>query len=148
MTKISANTVASCMLDDSTDNLDFCEGCNDYVCKDCWNKIRAHRQGGTGPGGIPHQRVDPTIKEKMIESMAEPADQQDETRQHRDDEDTTWFALDKDEGGEPILSEYRRYASVMMDCAQSMEGPQCPRLVSFIGETGESASNTLTRYRD
>ena len=126
------------MLDDSTEALAFCEGCNDYVCESCWVKIRAHRDQTPGPGGIPHQKVDPTIKEKMIESMAEPVDKSDETRQHNEDEDTTWFALDKDDSGEPILSEYRRYASIMMDCVQAAEGPRHPRLVSFIGETGES----------
>jgi hypothetical protein len=124
------------MFCDRTDDVAFCEGCNDFVCNKCWTRIRAHRENLSGPGGIPHQRVDPKIKEKMVESMAEPADQGDERRQHQEDEDTTWFALDKDDGGEPILAEYRRYASIMMDCVEGAIGPRYPRLVSFIGETG------------
>ena len=129
------------MFDHSSDNLAFCEGCNDHVCEDCWTNIRSHRDNRLGPGGIPHQRVDTKIKEKMTQSIAEPVDQLDETRQHQDDEDTTWFAVDKDDAGEPILSEYRRYASIMMDCVQGIVEPRYPRLVSFIGETGQPTSN-------
>ena len=126
------------MFDDRTEDVQFCEGCHDFVCGQCWSRIRAHRENLPGPGGIPHERVDPKIKEKMVESMAEPVDQTDERRQHLDDEDTTWFALDKDEVGEPVLAEYRRYASIMMDCVEGADGPRYPRLVSFIGETGIS----------
>lgn len=135
---LSVSTSAICMFDDSTENVAFCEGCNDFVCAACWTKIRAHRENLPGPGGIPHQRVDPRIKEKMTESMAEPVDQDDERRQHEGDEDTKWFALDKDDGGEPILAEYRRYASIMMDSSEGTAGSRYPRLVSFIGETGLS----------
>lgn len=127
------------MIDDATDDLSFCEGCNDYVCGNCWSKTRAHRDHLLGPGGILHQRVDPIIKQRMTESMAEPVDELDETRQHQEDEDTTWFALDKDERGEPRLSDFKRYATIMMDCGQTAKGPRYPRLVSFIGETGERA---------
>lgn len=131
------------MLDDSVDDVLFCEGCNEFVCEKCWNKFRPHRENKPGQNGIPHQRVALDIKEKMQVSMAEPMDEGDQTKQHQDDEDTTWFGLDKDENEEPILSEYRRYAAIMMDCMQSANETRHPRLVSFIGETGKL--NFVTR---
>lgn len=127
----------TCMIDESNDDVWFCEGCNDYVCENCWNKIRAHRQNALGAGDTPHERVTREIKENLEVSLAAPTNEGDSIKQHQEDVDTTWFGLDRDEGGDPILSEYRRYAAVMMDCMQDASDRRYPRLVSFIGETGE-----------
>jgi hypothetical protein len=91
-----------------------------------------------GPGGVPHEKVDPTIVEALTQCMAEPEDENDQIEKHQDDEDTMWFGLDRDDGGEPILAEYRRYAAIMMQYPNTAAEPRYPGLISFIGQTGTS----------
>jgi len=126
----------TCQICEKTNGVFFCTGCNDYTCENCWNNLRPHRNNQLGPDGIPHEKVDPEIREKVIQCTAEPIDEVDQTRQHQEDEDTTWFGLDRDAGGDPILREYRRYAAIMMESSQNIEGHRFPCLVSFIGQTG------------
>jgi hypothetical protein len=130
----------TCQLCEEYDGVFFCSGCNEHTCDKCWNKVRAHRNNQLGPDGIPHERVSPDIHEQVIQCTAEPVDELDQERQHQGDEDTKWFGLDRDAGGDPILAEYRRYAAIMMESSQCAEGPRFPNLVSFIGQTGTLSS--------
>ncbi|KAM3087081.1 hypothetical protein ACMFMG_001191 [Clarireedia jacksonii] len=122
----------------------FCEGCNDYYCNKCWPSRRAHRENKVGPSGIPHGQLDPRIVEKVNNWMAEPQDADDERRKHDLDEDTIWFGLSKNEDGEPVLAEYRRFAAIMMENPEALGQPRYPSLVSFVGQTG-SGKSTLIR---
>ncbi|KAI9158039.1 Calcium-independent phospholipase A2-gamma [Paramyrothecium foliicola] len=129
---------------DKEEDLVFCTGCNEYYCESCWGRRRAHKdKNSLGPGGIPHEKVDPEIVESVNECMAEPEDENDEKQQHEDDQDTTWFGLDRDMGGEPVLSEYRRYAAIMMDGASETTSARYPGLVSFVGQTGAGKSTLI-----
>ena len=68
--------------------------------------------------------------------MAEPEDEFQQDKLHQEDEDTTWFGLERDASGEPILAEYRRYAAIMAQSSEDHDSPRYPALVSFIGQTG------------
>lgn len=70
--------------------------------------------------------------------MAEPTNDSEQEKQHQDDEDTTWFGLDRDASGDPVLAEYRRYVAIMLESAVEPGISRYPALVSFIGQTGMS----------
>lgn len=97
-----------------------------------------HRKRGLGAHGVPHGKSRPEIVETIKASMSEPQNDVEEVEQHIKDADTIWFGLSQDEGGEPALADYRRYASVMMESNPDATGPRYPGLVSFIGPTGTS----------
>ncbi|KXJ85558.1 hypothetical protein Micbo1qcDRAFT_127798 [Microdochium bolleyi] len=129
---------------ETEEGLVFCTGCNEYYCSPCWDKKRAHKdKTRVGPAGIPHEQVQPEVVKRVDGCMAEPADESAERAQHDEDEETTWFGLDRDADGHPILSEYRRYASVMMEAATETPAVRYPSLVSFVGQTGAGKSTLI-----
>ncbi|TGJ87061.1 hypothetical protein E0Z10_g1710 [Xylaria hypoxylon] len=110
----------------------------------CWEKRRAHRDGKQlGPGGIPHEQVSPNVVERVDACVAGPENEVEEREQHENDQDTTWFGLDRDLGGDPVLSEYRRYAAIMMANAAEISTVQYPALVSFVGQTNAGKSTLI-----
>ncbi|KAI0446491.1 hypothetical protein F4803DRAFT_503800 [Xylaria telfairii] len=118
---------SSCEVCEKEEGLDFCTGCNEYYCDSCWEKRRAHRDSRQlGPGGIPHERVSPEIVKRVDACVTGPITEREEREQHEYDQDTTWFGLDRDPGGDPVLSEYRRYASIMMSSATERSTVQYP----------------------
>ena len=126
-----------CEVCETQEDVWLCTGCNDYFCENHWNKRRAHRENELGPGGIPHEKVDQRIAQLVKLCMAEPSNGSEQEKQHQDDIDTTWFGLDRDASGEPILAEYRRYAAIMLEHSQEPGQTRYPALVSFIGQTGQ-----------
>lgn len=130
------------MCDAAPDNLVFCEGCEAYYCDEpCWEKLKSHRKQGRGAGGVPHGKSRPEIVQMIKESMAEPSNDFDEREQHVKDVDSVWFGLSQDEGGEPALADYRRYATVILESNPENSAPRYPGLVSFIGPTGRLHPN-------
>lgn len=66
---------------------------------------------------------------------------------HKNDEDTTWFGIVREDAELPTFLDYGRYATIMTDTsgAASHRGPdwmpgvrdhRFPSLVSFVGQTG------------
>lgn len=110
-------------------------------CGKCWNKIGPHRTGRTGPGGIPHEKTDQTVADKlrMILENAPSDSEQDELFQN--DQNTAWFGVAKDEFEDSIFHDYGRYGDIMANISLTT-GPRqrntsrFPGLVSFVGETG------------
>ncbi|KAI8948038.1 hypothetical protein F4801DRAFT_474669 [Xylaria longipes] len=137
--------VLTCEVCDTEEGLNFCTGCNEYYCNNCWEKRRAHRDGKQlGPGGIPHEQVSPNVVERVDACVAGPENEAEEREQHENDQDTTWFGLDReDDGGDPVLSEYRRYAAIMMANATETSNVQYPALVSFVGQTNAGKSTLI-----
>lgn len=139
----------SCNMCETADNLVFCEGCEAYYCEDCWEKLKSHRKQGQGAGGVPHGKSRPEIVHTIKASMSEPKNDAEEVKQHVKDADSIWFGLSQDEGGEPALADYRRYASVILESNPEAIGPRYPGLVSFIGSTGmclEHGAWEMIRY--
>lgn len=126
-----------CDMCDTKDGLIFCEGCASYYCDDCWQRKRSHRVGGQGASGVPHGKSKPEVVRMIKFSMSEPQDEGDERQQHIKDENSIWFGLSQDDGGDPALADYRRYASIMMENAGETSSPRFPGLVSFIGPTSK-----------
>ncbi|RKL16299.1 hypothetical protein BFJ70_g15151 [Fusarium oxysporum] len=60
---------------------------------------------------------------------------------HRDDEDSLWFSVDGDTGSLE-LREFPRFGAILSEHQRqhSPQAPPYPRLVSFIGKTGEGKS--------
>ncbi|KAF2969406.1 hypothetical protein GQX73_g4164 [Xylaria multiplex] len=137
--------VLTCEVCDTEKDLNFCTGCNEYYCNGCWGMRRAHRDGGQlGPGGIPHEQVSPNVVQRVDACVAGPENEVEERKQHEDDQDTTWFGLDREEdGGDPVLSEYRRYAAIMMANSTETSIVQYPGLVSFVGQTNAGKSTLI-----
>lgn len=141
--------VPSCNICDRTDELVFCEGCEAYYCDACWERLKSHKRQGLGAGGVPHGKSRPEIVHVIKESMAEPKNDGEEVEQHVRDADSIWFGLSQDDGGEPALADYRRYASVILESNPEATGPRYPGLVSFIGPTSMYIVYTcLTRMMD
>ncbi|KAK6220922.1 hypothetical protein LQW54_001842 [Pestalotiopsis sp. IQ-011] len=139
----------SCNLCPKENDLKFCEGCNSYWCDSCWPKPKMHRrQNNPGAHETPHEKSDPLIVKRVNEWMAAPEDEQDERAQHENDEDTIWLGWDKDSIGDPILAEYRRYASIMMETAQNAPMTRYPGLVSFVGPSGAGKSTLIRLLMD
>jgi hypothetical protein len=140
---------ASCDICETYEGLVFCTGCNAHFCDKDWNKRRAHRDKVPGPGGIPHEANDPKIADLVEQCMAEPLNDLEQGKQHQDDDETTWFGLDRDASGDPVLAEYRRYVAIMLESANESGESRYPALVSFIGQTSEFAQtcawNSLTQ---
>jgi len=79
------------------DRLIFCTGCNEYYCEPCWPRRSSHKnKAKLGPGGVPHEKVDPDVVDRVEGCMAEPEDESDERQQHDDDQESTWFGLERD----------------------------------------------------
>ena len=120
-------------------NVIFCTGCHYHLCENCWEGHPPHRPelGLQGAEGVPHEKVDPKIVDALQQCMAEPKDDADQHEQHQNDDDTTWFGLERDlTEGEPVLAEYKRYSSLMMQYSSIESQDRYPALVSFIGQTG------------
>ncbi|KAI1101208.1 hypothetical protein F4804DRAFT_17888 [Jackrogersella minutella] len=126
----------------------FCEGCNDYYCDECWPRRRAHKGNIVGPTGIPHNQLDPKIVKKVNEWMAEPEDEYDEHKQHELDEDSVWFGLSKDKQGDPMLAEYKRFTTLMIETSEGAPSTRYPGLVSFVGQTGAGKSTLIRLLMD
>ncbi|KAI1264025.1 hypothetical protein F5Y18DRAFT_418041 [Xylariaceae sp. FL1019] len=133
----------SCEGCSGTEEVKFCEACNDYYCDTCWHQRRAHRESRVGPNGIPHGQLDPIIVKRVNKWMAAPKDKEAEMIEHQFNTDTVWFGLSKDNYGDPILAEYRRFTAVMMETLEGVSEPRYPGLVSFVGQTGAGKSSLI-----
>jgi len=119
----------------------FCSACNYNQCNDCWKGKAPHKEGKLGvllgPGGIPHDDLDPNVVKELKSCLAAPETEEEEQRLHLEDEDTTWFGVTESNTGQPLLQDLGRYASIISRSMQDTGGPRYPKLVSFIGETGK-----------
>lgn len=115
----------------------FCLNCSSIYCEPCWDKQGPHQPGKTGPDGLPHERTDKEIYERLKRILDPPESVSELSRLHQEDESTTWFGIEKDLNGPPIFQDHGRFAALMADTKQPNAGVRYPQLVSFVGETGE-----------
>ena len=97
------------------------------------------------PGSIPHEKSDYHTAAKIkaiLETQTTPAEQD---VLHKNDEDTTWFGVVREDPELPTFRDYGRYAAIMTDTlhpssryseASSARDHRFPSLVSFVGQTG------------
>ena len=120
----------------------FCVNCDSNFCDECWSNERPHKQGKIGPDGLPHEKADPVIVNRLKETFTPPDNPETQEKMHMDDEDTTWFGIAKDASNIPVFQDYGRYATLMANSATG-ESVRYPQLVSFIGQTGAGKSTVV-----
>lgn len=119
----------------------YCNLCDMTYCGDCWNRIGPHRTGKKGPGGVPHEKTDQAVADKLRLILENAPCDSEQDRLFENDENTAWFGVAKDEFEDSIFHDYGRYAEIMSDIAMAAGERQrntsrFPGLVSFVGETG------------
>lgn len=115
----------------------FCNVCNFTLCDDCWNRQLTHVLGTLGPNDVPHEKTNHEVAQK-IQAVLEPNITNEQRMDlHKEDENTTWFGVAKDEMDELIFQDCGKYASLMAECSSGQKSRQYPGLVSFVGQTGK-----------
>ena len=123
----------------------YCEGCCCSLCDACWDKPAAHNTKKVRSRGNNHKRIDLEIVQKY-ETILEPDLNQDGQRQlHTDDEDTTWFGVDRNDDNEPIFHEFPRYSTLLAEGLLDVRKVRHPKLVSFVGQTGQLISTSCSQ---
>ncbi len=115
----------------------LCLSCGSTYCHACWDRQGPHRPGKVGIDGLPHEKTDKQIYDRLKVIFEPPEGKEELSRLHIEDEDTTWFAVEKDTSGQPIFQDYGRYSVLMTETKQPNAGVRYPQLVSFVGQTGE-----------
>jgi hypothetical protein len=114
-----------------------CVQCDGAFCDECWGKQFPHKPGKIGADGLPHEKTDPEVVERLRDTLdiqeRTPAEQQ---KLHKNDEDTTWFGIARDEADMPVFQDYGRYAAILAEPQDISRRNRYPQLVSFIGQTG------------
>lgn len=138
-----------CEICDETAEPTFhCVHCDSIYCSECWNRQGPHKPGKVGPDGLPHEKADPRIVNRLRDILTPPADLQVQQSLHIDDEDTTWFGIARDSANIPVFQDYGRYATIIANSAGGEYGLRYPQLVSFIGQTGAGKSTIVKMLID
>lgn len=107
-----------------------------------------HRKGLLAPGAVPHERTDHDVAKKVQAVLQLKASDKQQADSHRDDRDTTWFGIIREDTELPLFRDYGRYAAIMADTSRlgrsvdftgiaSGRDTRYPSLVSFVGQTGK-----------
>jgi energy-coupling factor transporter ATP-binding protein EcfA2 len=125
-----------------------CSYCGMNFCDQCWDKQAQHRQGRTGPDGLPHEKANPAIVKRLKDILTPPVGHTEQQSLHVEDEDTTWFGLGRNSQNAPVFQDYGRYSTVMADSDTGDFRDRYPQLVSFIGQTGAGKSTLIKMLID
>lgn len=125
-----------------------CSYCGADFCDQCWSKQLQHRTGRTGPDGLPHEKANPVIVQRLKDILTPPAGKAEQQSLHVEDEDTTWFGLGRNSQNVPVFQDYGRYSTIMADSNTGDFKFRYPQLVSFIGQTGAGKSTLIKMLID
>lgn len=114
----------------------LCLSCGSTYCDVCWGEQGPHKPGKVGIDGLPHEKTDKTVYERLKAILEPPGNAQELMQLHIEDEDTTWFGIEKDPSSQPIFQDHGRYAALMAETRQPGASVRYPQLVSFVGQTG------------
>ena len=96
----------------------YCVHCDCSFCDACWDK-------------------QPALVVERYRDILEPSvNAQVQNALHKDDENTTWFGIGRNEADEPIFEDHGRFATLMAQSLSNSPKTRYPQLVSFIGQTG------------
>ena len=115
----------------------FCYPCDLTYCDACWDLCPPHRARSTSTNALPHEKTDPSLAETIRASMAPVRTEEQQEILHRDDENTIWFGVSRDEYHGAIFQDYNRYAALVAEGMSGRHHSRYPGLVSFVGETGK-----------
>ncbi|KAK3687188.1 hypothetical protein B0T22DRAFT_509731 [Podospora appendiculata] len=66
----------------------------------------------------------------------------------QNDDDTTWFGVERDASHQLIFQDYGRFAALMSESQTQELGARYPQLVSFIGQTETGTSTPIKMFID
>ncbi|KAL8777571.1 MAG: hypothetical protein Q9213_007807 [Squamulea squamosa] len=121
----------------------YCVSCDCSFCDTCWDKQPAHRPKKRGADGYGHERIDKLVVERYRSILEPSSNAEEQEALHRDDEDTTWFGIGRDDADDPVFEDYGRFAALMQDSLPRPGAVRHPQLVSFIGQTGAGKSTVV-----
>ncbi|KAH9908286.1 hypothetical protein F4778DRAFT_716781 [Xylariomycetidae sp. FL2044] len=121
--------------------LAYCSVCRDFYCDECWPRQLLHRPGRAVSGE--HEQVKLDLYQRLWDTFNPDPRRQDEL--HREDEETTWFAVERDsvENQQKIIYDSGRYASLVANGSEGRHLLRFPAIVSFVGQTGAGKSTLL-----
>ena len=115
----------------------FCNYCDSNFCDPCWQRQLQHSKKKRGPDGLPHEKTDRAVVERLRRILEPSSNPEEQRLLHQDDEDTTWFGIGRNAANKPNFQDYGRYATIMAESLTPRQSVRYPHLVSFIGQTGK-----------
>lgn len=116
----------------------YCTACAGYYCDDCWPEVDEHLNEGSDSEDVSHEKLNSDVVQRIEECISQPRTTEDARKQHEDDEAAMWFGVTTNASEELELDETLRYSSLIMSSGSSLRaGNRFPRLVSFVGRTGQ-----------
>ena len=116
----------------------YCAQCDCSFCDTCWDKQPAHKPKKRATDGHAHEKIDRLVVERYRNILEPSSNTQGQESLHKDDEDTTWFGIGRDQADDPVFADYGRYATLMAESLSEAHKLRYPQLVSFVGQTGNS----------
>ncbi|KAL9041478.1 MAG: hypothetical protein Q9214_004097 [Letrouitia sp. 1 TL-2023] len=100
-------------------------------CEVCWARQGPHQPGKAGPDGLPHEKTNELIYQLLRHIFNPLEDEKELSKLHIEDEETTWFGVEKNLSGKPLFQDYGRYAALMAQTKQPEIIFRFPQLISF-----------------
>lgn len=120
---------------DPNQSCNYCNGCNETYCNQCWALQGPHRRSTLTLTGVPHEKTDPKVADLVQHTLQSNPSKDEQQRLYQDDENTTWFGL-VEVHGEPTFRDYGRYMDLAALFTRQPSQRQYPSLVSFVGPAG------------
>lgn len=120
---------------DPDQSCNYCNGCNEIYCNECWAAQGPHRRGRLTITGVPHEKTDPNVADLVRATLQSNPSKDEQELLYQYDENTTWFGL-VEVDGEPTFRDYGRYVDLMGISTRQPSQRQYPSLVSFVGPAG------------
>ncbi|TKA79397.1 hypothetical protein B0A49_02614 [Cryomyces minteri] len=107
---------------------------------------------------IPHEKTDFAVAQKIEGILSAPMSDEAQAKLHKDDENTSWFGITRENSDTLMFKDYGRYPELMASTQlgrswssisqhMSSQGPtrdtRYPSLVSFVGQTGAGKSTLI-----
>ncbi|KAK8015171.1 hypothetical protein PG990_008467 [Apiospora arundinis] len=124
----------------------ICVQCSDFAfCDSCWSRWPLHQPGRVGYDGKPHEKANAQVVNRLRNILQPQWTPEAHEEQLQQDDDTTWFGIDRDSSNKPIFQDYGRFATLMGESKTLglNDGVRYPQLVSFIGQTGAGKSTII-----
>lgn len=151
-TSVASTEVGNSICDDceeEREGLANCNVCQQTYCSRCWDRQATHKRRALGPGGVPHEKTDPDLAEKIHKILdPEVLDHKEQQLKHVEDYYTKWFGVIRDDSGQVLFQNSARFESIMATVKQntmdsSRHELKYPSLISFVGETGAGKSTLI-----
>ncbi|KAK5051360.1 hypothetical protein LTR84_003012 [Exophiala bonariae] len=121
----------------------FCPACAYKYCVPHWEEQPLHDAGQRSMHGVPHEKTDPNLVDRILSIIDPPDDDHKQAQLHFEDEQTKWFGVLPDEAGQLQFHDWGRYEEFLGQSHPPMRTQQHPSLISFVGPTGAGKSTIV-----